>query len=637
MGHQKGEGQTENGATSPRASLLAAAAARIAAAPPAHFDAELDATLHLLATDLAHAQVDAAEIEALTALMRTVAKGTSAKCANTLHRNEVEAQLQQQQHALSRQARMMEQTERLGEIGGWEWEIHTDAYYWTPQTYHIYGLTPTASDTAQLHPSHPLGLSFFTPTGANILQSAIQRAIHFAESFDLKLQLHNAQGQTLWVRLAGRPEVVDGQTVRLYGSIQDITLRTQIEEQLREAQKLDAIGQLAGGIAHDFNNLLTAINGMSELALIYLDRAAGTSRIDRVRNYINEIQRAGKRAAELTRQLLAFSRKQVLHPKVLDLRHDVTKSQDLLRQIIGDDIELVIMMPPQLGLVMADPSQIEQVIINLVINGRDAMPNGGRLTIRLHNVLVDEAEARRKVHIQPGPYVVLEVQDSGHGMTPEVQARLFDPFFTTKAIGEGIGLGLATVYGIVKQSGGTIEVQSAVGSGSTFRVYLPQSTPRQTDAKSSTAFVRGGSETVLLVGDDAWARQGYRVALEAKGYRILEAADGRAALTLCQSYVGPIHILVVSVLSDMNGLALVNQSHLLRPDMRVLLLDHTVDHTGAKAPAQLAALAGSSPESPPAPPIAQGEFFFLRKPFTPDAFAAKVRSTLDAPASMSML
>jgi signal transduction histidine kinase len=460
-------------------------------------------------------------------------------------------------------------------------------------------------------------LNFFTLSSATILRNAGLRAIEYGESFDLKLQMHTAQDNTIWVRVAGQPEMGDGQAVRLYGSIQDITLRSQIEEQLREAQKLEAIGQLAGGIAHDFNNLLTTINGMSELALLYLDRMAATTGTDRVRNYLSEIHRAGGRAARLTRQLLAFSRKQVLHPKVLDLRADVMKTQALMQQILGENIELVLMMPSHLGLVMADPSQIEQVIINLVINARDAMPDGGTLSIRLMNAAIDEAAARRHIGLHPGNYVVLEVQDSGHGMTPEVQARLFDPFFTTKSVGAGSGLGLATVYGIVKQSGGLIEVDSQPPAGTTFRLFFPQSTPAPQESKTVAAFVRGGTETILLVGDDAWARQGYRVALEAKGYRLLDAASGREAITICQSYIGPIHLLVISVIHDMSKMALANQALLSRADLRVLILESARKSAPLDAP----------------PP----NYSFLSRPFTPETLATKVRASLDAPASTPML
>jgi CheY-like chemotaxis protein len=280
-------------------------------------------------------------------------------------------------------------------------------------------------------------------------------------------------------------------------------------------------------------------------------------------------------------------------------------------------------MPSHLGQVVADPSQIEQAIINLVINARDAMPNGGTLTIRLMNTTIDEAAARQQTRLQPGHYVVLEVQDSGHGMTPEVQARLFDPFFTTKAVGEGTGLGLATVYGIVKQSGGFIEVESELTNGSTFRIFLPQSTPLPQDSQTATTYVRGGNETILLVEGDLWVRQSLRGALEAKGYRLLDAASGRGAISLCQGYVGQIHLLVVSEIKDMSGIALARQAHLFRPEMRVLLILENGE-------------AGEMGERNGSP-LSTLPYFFLNKPLSPEMLTAKVRSVLDTPASMTLL
>ena len=525
-------------------------------------------------------------------------------------RKEAEVQVEQQRLELLRHTRIMAQTERLGEIGGWEWDITNDTYFWTPETYRILGVSP---DDFVLDIRN--SFSFFTPASATILRSALQRAQDFGESFDHKIQAITAQGKTIWIRIVGRFEITESQSKRLYGSMQDITLRTQIEDQLREAQKMEAIGQLAGGIAHDFNNLLTSINGMSELAMRYLEKTPSTPEVDRVRNYLGEIHRAGGRAAELTRQLLAFSRKQVLRPKVLDLRVEVMKAQDLLQQILGENIELILRMPSHLGLVMADPSQIDQVITHLIINARDAMPTGGTLTIRLFNFAADRQVANQITNnLLPGDYIVLEVQDSGLGMTPEVRSRLFNPFFTTKPVGAGTGLGLSTVYGIVKQSGGMIEVESEPAVGSTFRIFLPQSAASPPTSKAPALSVRGGTETILLVGDDAWARQGYRVLLETKGYHLLEAATGRAAINLSQSYIGPIHLLVVSVLNDMSEIALANQTKLTRTETRILFLSSTRDF--------------ASPVN-----HAESGYAFLHKPFTPDVLTAKVRSVLDATTS----
>jgi PAS domain S-box-containing protein len=527
-------------------------------------------------------------------------------------RKENEAQIEQQRQELLRQARMMGQAEQLGEIGAWEWDIAHMAYYWTPETYRIFGLSPF-----DYSPRLVSDIEFFVPTSAAMLRNAFRRAQEFGESFDLKLQVVTAQGTNLWVRVAGNVEVVEGRTVRIFGSIQNITLRTQIEAQLRETQKLEAIGQLAGGVAHDFNNLLTTINSLSELSMLYLDKVHIEIGVERVRNYLSEIHRAGQRAADLTQQLLAFSRKQVLHPKVLDLRVEIMRLQYLLQNLLAEGMELVLTVPSSLGLVMADPSQIEQVIINLAINAREAMPRGGTLTIRLLNRTIDEAEARQKTQGRAGHYVVLEVQDNGLGMTPEVQTRLFDPFFTTKTVGAGTGLGLATVYGIVKQSGGMIEVESQLDTGTTFRIFLPQIAPAARDAKTSSAFVRGGTETILLVGDDKWARQGYRAALEVKGYRILEAESGREAITISQSYEGTVHLLAIGELSDMKAGHCANQVHLARPNVLVLIFDREARQSGVSTPDK-------------------SHYHYLPQPFTPDMLASKIRDVLDPPASPSI-
>jgi PAS domain S-box-containing protein len=530
-------------------------------------------------------------------------------------RKAVEAQMEKQRQELLRQARMMEQTERVGEIGGWEWDVVSNEIYWTPELYRIFGVSP-----AEHIPTLDSSVSFFTPASAAILANAMRHVTLAGEGYDLKLQLVNGQGKTLWVRVSGRAEAVDGQVIRVFGSIQDITQRTEIEEQLRDAQKMEAIGQLAGGIAHDFNNLLTSINSMSELATLYLDRLAAASETKRIHNYLSEIQRAGQRAAQLTRQLLAFSRKQVLHPKVLDLRSEIARMQALLQQLLGDKIALTLMLPSQLGLVAADPSQIEQALINLVLNARDAMPDGGGLTIKLANANLDEAAARQHTEFRPGNYVMLEVEDSGHGMTPEVQARLFDPFFTTKAVGEGTGLGLATVYGIVRQSGGMIEVDSQVDVGSTFRIFLPQTSPEPQDDERPSVFARGGTETILVVEDDIWVRQMIRTALETKGYRLLDAPDRRGAISLCQNYIGDIHLLVANETTlGMSDFSLVSQAHLYRPELRVLFVVEPRDEG----------------EMPTLSPLS--EYFFLPKPLRMDLLTAKVRSLLDMPAAAPLL
>src|SRR5437879_1802067 len=387
--------------------------------------------------------------------------------------------------------------------------------------------------------------------------------------------------------------------------------RKKLEEQLRQAQKMEAIGQLTGGIAHDFNNMLTVIIGYSELMLQRLKAD------DPLRSEVEQVKEAGVRASLLTRQLLAFSRKQVLQPRVLDLNAVLTNMDRMLQRLIGEDIDLVTVPAPGLGRVLADPGQIEQVIMNLAVNARDAMPQGGKLTIETANVELDDAYARQHGPVQSGPYVMLAVSDTGCGMDAETQARIFEPFFTTKEPGKGTGLGLSTVYGIVKQSEGYVWVYSEVGRGTTFKVYLPMvegAVETVEPGVTPTRTVRG-SETILLVEDDHAVRVLARSVLQAHGYSVLEASQGKEALLLSGQHEGPIHLMVTdTVMPGMSGRDLSECLKPSRPNMKVIFMsgytDKAIIHHGELAP-------GTA---------------FLQKPFTPDALALKVRGVLDSPA-----
>lgn len=386
----------------------------------------------------------------------------------------------------------------------------------------------------------------------------------------------------------------------------------QSEEQLLQSQRLEAVGQLAGGIAHDFNNLLTVITGYSDLEL-------GTmSEDDARRPRIQEISKAAERAASLTRQLLAFSRKQVLQPKVFDLNSIVAEMEKMLRRMIGEDIKVRTVLDPALGNVKADPGQMEQVIVNLVVNSRDAMPSGGQLTIETANVQLDEAFARNHVSVAPGNYVLLAVTDTGTGMDEETQRRVFEPFFTTKALDKGTGLGLSTVYGIVKQSGGSIWVYSEPGKGTSVKVYLPRVTERAEGLKPAlpTENPARGSETILLVEDAKMVRDLAIDILESSGYKVLEAANGRDALKVSGESNGPIHFLLTDVvMPGMSGRELANRLVALHPEMRVLYMsgytEDTIVHHG----------------------VLEEGINFIEKPFTPEGLAHKVREVLDAPAT----
>jgi two-component system, cell cycle sensor histidine kinase and response regulator CckA len=389
----------------------------------------------------------------------------------------------------------------------------------------------------------------------------------------------------------------------------DITERRKLEAQLRQSQKMEAVGQLAGGVAHDFNNLLTAILGYCSLILD--DVPEGSP----MRQDLMEIQSAGERAASLTRQLLAFSRRQMLQPQVVDINTLVRQLEKLLRRLISEDVELVTALGSDLRPVRIDPASVEQILVNLAVNARDAMPLGGQLTIETANVEIDEAYVVTHVAMKPGPYVMMAVGDTGLGMDATTRARVFEPFFTTKERGGGSGLGLATVYGMVKQSGGDIWVYSEPGHGTVFKVYLPPAKtrvlPRATDAGKSVGTAHGW-ETVLLVEDEDAVRTLAREVLRRHGYVVLEARHGVDALRVAERHTDDIHLMITDVvMSHMSGRELAERLCSVRPMMKVLFMSGYTDH----AVMNRALTPGSS---------------FLQKPFTPDGFARKVRQVLDA-------
>jgi two-component system, cell cycle sensor histidine kinase and response regulator CckA len=346
----------------------------------------------------------------------------------------------------------------------------------------------------------------------------------------------------------------------------DITERKHLEQQLLLSQRLEAVGKLSGGVAHDFNNILGVIIGYSE-ALQQMMPAD-----DPMREAVDEIEKAGRRAAALTQQLLAFSRKQVLEPKVLDLNSIVADVEKMLRRLIGEDLELEIVPASALGRVKADRGQIEQVILNLAVNARDAMPNGGKLKIETMNADLNESDARRLRYVIPGHYVMLQVSDTGTGMSAEVQSHIFEPFFTTKEQGKGTGLGLATVYGVVKQSGGYIWLESEVGRGSRFQVYLPRIEGVEPEAvRSQPSFETHGPATILVVEDETSLRKLTCNTLKQSGYKVLEAKDGPEAIEIASQYHGEIHLLFTDVvMPGMSGHQLAEKLSSRRPKMKVL-------------------------------------------------------------------
>jgi len=390
----------------------------------------------------------------------------------------------------------------------------------------------------------------------------------------------------------------------------DITDKKKLESQLFQAQRMEAIGVLAGGVAHDFNNLLTVINGYSDMVSSSLP--AG----DPLHPLVAEIRKAGDRAISLTRQLLAFSRKQILASQILDLNALVGEAEKMLGRLIGEDIDLSAILAPDLGRVKADPGQMEQVIMNLVVNARDAMPTGGLLTLETRNVHLDPSYVRSHANITPGSYVLLAVTDTGIGMDEATRAQIFEPFFTTKEVGKGTGLGLATVYGIVKQSGGFIEVYSELGRGTTFKIYLPRIDEVPLDEKPALGAheTPTGTETILLAEDEEGVRSLIRFTLESHGYTVHTTRDGEEALRVSQELASPIHLLITDVvMPKLSGRALVEQLQARHPQMRVLYLS------------------GYTNDAMVRHGVLESGVAFLQKPFAPSALAWKVREVLDYP------
>ncbi len=430
------------------------------------------------------------------------------------------------------------------------------------------------------------------------------------EHYQIEKRYIRKDGEVVWVRLnvslATGLREVSPYTIHM---IEDITAWKQLETQFLQSQKMETVGQLAGGIAHDLNNLFTILSGYSQLSLLEI------SEDHPLRGNLEEIRRTTGRAAELTQRLLAFSRRQVMDMKVLDLNQLLKGLEKMLGRIIREDIELITRLAGDLGEVKTDPGQIEQAILNLVVNARDAMPDGGKLIIETHNVDLDETYARSHFNVIPGRYILLSVTDTGCGISPEVKERIFDPFFTTKGKGRGTGLGLSMVYGIVKQSGGYIWVYSEINQGTTFKIYLPWVNEEADDLsrQEETGDFPQGDEIILLVEDDESLRSLAARVLRDQGYTVLEAANGDEAMRLARE---PAHQKIHLVLTDlvmpqMGGKELVEQFKLLHPDTRILFISGYTDGI-------MIHQASLKPGTP-----------FLQKPFSPMELARKVREVLD--------
>jgi PAS domain S-box-containing protein len=447
-----------------------------------------------------------------------------------------------------------------------------------------------------------------------ILQKAVAEKSDLMESQPWEFEGFKKDGARILLEVRARLILEDGNIMGVQGIARDITERKQAEEekvflqeQLRQSQKMEAIGRLAGGIAHDFNNLLTIIGGYSALSFLELKEE------DPLKGNIRAVQKATERAANLTRQLLAFSRRQAMEMKVLDLNATLKDMDKMLRRVIGEDINLVTHLEEGLGRTKTDPGQMEQVIMNLAVNARDAMPDGGRLTIETANVELDEAYTRGHVGVKPGRYLMLSVSDTGVGMTREVKERVFEPFFTTKETGKGTGLGLSTVYGIVKQSGGNIWVYSEPGKGTAFKIYLPRvDEPIKISKEKLVKDLPRGSETVLVVEDEEEVRKLAAQILRRQGYKVLEAPQGGDALLICERHPNPIHLMLTDVvMPGMSGHQLAKRLKSLQPDMKVLYMSGYTDNAIFQHGV-----------------LGEG-VSYIQKPFTVDALTKRVREVLD--------
>ncbi len=432
-------------------------------------------------------------------------------------------------------------------------------------------------------------------------------------SYVTEHRIHKKTGEIRWIQARNRIiRNAAGRFDYISGVFFDITERRELEDQLLKAQRMEAVGILAGGVAHDFNNLLTANMGYSEIMMM------GLRQEDPFYPYIEEITKAANRRASLTHQLLAFSRKQILQPQVINLNEVVIDMDNMLRRLIGEDIDLITFIDQELGFVKADPGQIEQIIMNLAVNAQDAMPTGGNLTIETANVSLDQPYARSHMDVSPGPYVMLAMSDNGLGIDAETMSRIFEPFFTTKEEGKGTGLGLATVYGIVKQGDGHIWVYSEPGKETIFKIYIPRVEMESGGVRLKVAAPASleGDDTILVVEDDASLRDLISKALGRYGYKILEATHGGEALLICESQKSPIHLMLTDVvMPQISGRALAERLKQMHPEMKVLYMsgytENAIVHHG----------------------VLNSDVNFIAKPFRIATLVQKIREVLDTTSS----
>jgi two-component system, cell cycle sensor histidine kinase and response regulator CckA len=464
--------------------------------------------------------------------------------------------------ALEQQRAFLEEAQRVAHIGSWVADLETHRLDWSVETCRIFGV-----DHEKFSGNREEFISFVHPDDREMVISASRRAIRDGTPVDIEHRAIRPDGTVRWVHHRGDiTRDANGKSIRMVGTAQDVTERRTLEEQLRQSQKLEAIGQLAGGIAHDLNNSLTAIMGFTELALGVLSSA------DPARPDVLEIRHAASRAASVTRQLLAFSRKQMLEPCVFSLSESVASLGRMIGRILGPSIELTTTAPEGVPSIYGDPGQIEQAILNIAVNARDAMESGGSLSLVVSEASVDDAFAQSNQPMPPGSYVEVRVTDTGHGMDEATKARIFEPFFTTKEVGKGTGLGLSMVYGTVRQTGGYIFVDSEPGKGATFRMYFP---PARGDhaIPTPTSAAHPGTATILVVEDEPAVRTIVMTALRRKGHRVIGAASAEEALAAVETESGPIDLLLTDVsMPGMNGIALAQELAPKRPDMIIVVM-----------------------------------------------------------------
>lgn len=498
---------------------------------------------------------------------------------------------------------LLAETQRLAKLGSWELDLRTNMVTWSDELYRLFGIPHETAITLDTF------MNSVHPDDRARVDQTVKRTIQTNEPFSHNHRIVTPEGEVKLIFALGHTVLNEyGKVIRLIGSAQDITEQSNLTEQLRQAQKMEAVGRLAGGVAHDFNNLLTVMDCHVQFLLQDLDESTPQ------RPDVEAIKKATENAAALTRQLLAFSRKQILQPKLINLNDSITNIQSLLGRLLGETVNTVTRLDPTLGQMKADPGQIEQVLMNLAVNARDAMPAGGTLTIQTRAVVVSDVQAKVRPGMRPGPHALLAVSDTGEGIPDDVRPHIFEPFFTTKEVGQGTGLGLATVYGIVKQSGGVIDLVSSRGKGTTFNLYFPLASTDAPEQAQHYAVSTGltGTETILLVEDANALRAVATRILSSNGYKVLAAENGEAALRIFRKNEEQIDALLTDVvMPELGGRELAAIILADRPDIPILFMS---GYTETSALGKLGTARGHG---------------FIGKPFTPEALLRQLREVLD--------